>query len=140
MQKSESGITKANKRVLAPGSRGGKFYINAQGEVVYGDRMIGSVIGKTRSGKPIYSPHHPIYNSARLKTKEIEGISDYKERARANSEHNEQTRIDLGKKLGYSESLPISEIFSREVISLPVHPGLTEADIENIIDVIRSVK
>jgi len=44
------------------------------------------------------------------------------------------------KKLGYSESLPISEIFSREVISLPVHPGLTEADIENIIDVIRSVK
>jgi perosamine synthetase len=36
------------------------------------------------------------------------------------------------KKLGYSDSLPVSEIASKEVISLPVHPSLNISDLDTI--------
>ncbi len=36
--------------------------------------------------------------------------------------------------LGYRDELPISERMSREVLSLPVHPGLDEEDLHRIVD------
>lgn len=36
--------------------------------------------------------------------------------------------------LGYRESLPISEQIAREVLSLPVHPGLKDSDLEKIVE------
>jgi len=35
--------------------------------------------------------------------------------------------------LGYSDSLPVAERLSREVLSLPVHPALTPDDLERIV-------
>ncbi|MEK6967642.1 MAG: DegT/DnrJ/EryC1/StrS family aminotransferase [Nanoarchaeota archaeon] len=45
---------------------------------------------------------------------------------------------DLYIKLGYRDSLPISEKLSQEVLSLPVHPRLTEEDIERIDSCIKT--
>jgi dTDP-4-amino-4,6-dideoxygalactose transaminase len=42
-------------------------------------------------------------------------------------------------KLGYQDSLPVSEAASREVISLPVHPSLTQEDLEKIVGVVASL-
>jgi perosamine synthetase len=40
--------------------------------------------------------------------------------------------------LGYGDvSLPVSEAAARQVLSLPVHPGLTESDLDRIIDSVR---
>ncbi|MBU0530454.1 MAG: DegT/DnrJ/EryC1/StrS family aminotransferase, partial [Nanoarchaeota archaeon] len=47
---------------------------------------------------------------------------------------------EVYKKLGYIDSLPVSEKMAREVISIPVHPKLSEDDIRKIVDVIRSIK
>ena len=44
-------------------------------------------------------------------------------------------RTPLYKKLGYSKKrLPRTEAASRQVLSIPVHPGLTEADLERVGD------
>jgi len=41
-------------------------------------------------------------------------------------------------KLGYeSVSLPVSERLARQVLSLPVHPSLTESDLQRIVDSVR---
>ena len=49
-------------------------------------------------------------------------------------------RQPLYDELGYGEvSLPVSEAAAREVLSLPVHPGVTEADLDQIIDSVRKV-
>ncbi len=41
------------------------------------------------------------------------------------------------KELGYNDSLLVTEKASREVISLPVHPGVTDEDITSIINAIN---
>ncbi len=42
-------------------------------------------------------------------------------------------------KLGYgTSSLPVSELMAGKVLSLPVHPGLTDADLDRIIDSVRT--
>ena len=44
----------------------------------------------------------------------------------------------LYRKLGYGDiSLPVSERLAKEVLSLPVHPGVERSDIERIAEVIR---
>ncbi|TAK11134.1 MAG: DegT/DnrJ/EryC1/StrS family aminotransferase [Anaerolineae bacterium] len=42
------------------------------------------------------------------------------------------------KELGYNQSLPITEQAAQEVLSLPVHPALTPADLETIVDAVNS--
>jgi dTDP-4-amino-4,6-dideoxygalactose transaminase len=42
------------------------------------------------------------------------------------------------KELGYNDSLLVTEKASREVISLPVHPGVTEEDIATIVNAISN--
>jgi len=49
--------------------------------------------------------------------------------------HKQPLYIDLG--YG-SISLPISERMAGQVLSLPVHPGLTDADLDRIIESVRS--
>lgn len=41
--------------------------------------------------------------------------------------------------LGYTDSLPVSERAAEEVISLPVHPSLTDEDLVTIADAIKQV-
>ena len=42
-------------------------------------------------------------------------------------------------KLRYgTSSLPVSELMAGKVLSLPVHPGLTDADLDRIIDSVRT--
>ena len=43
-------------------------------------------------------------------------------------------RQPLYQQLGYTDSLPVAEAASREVLSLPVHPALTRADLDCIIE------
>jgi len=43
------------------------------------------------------------------------------------------------KNMGYSETLPVTDLISKQVISIPVHPQLSETDIQKIIDVIRKI-
>jgi dTDP-4-amino-4,6-dideoxygalactose transaminase len=45
----------------------------------------------------------------------------------------------LYKQLGYVDSLPNSEVASREVLSLPVHPSLTKDDLDYIINTIKEL-
>jgi perosamine synthetase len=42
-------------------------------------------------------------------------------------------------KLGFQDSLPVSEAASREVLSLPVHPSLSQADLEHIVGAVASL-
>jgi dTDP-4-amino-4,6-dideoxygalactose transaminase len=43
------------------------------------------------------------------------------------------------KKMGYKEGdFPVAEKLSKEVLSLPVHPSLTEKEIDQIINGIKS--
>lgn len=42
----------------------------------------------------------------------------------------------LYKQLGYADVLPVSEAASREVLSLPVHPALTQTDLNHIVQTI----
>lgn len=39
--------------------------------------------------------------------------------------------------LGYDESLPVAEQIAQEVVSLPVHPGLSEEDLEAIVSAVN---
>ncbi len=43
----------------------------------------------------------------------------------------------LYQKLGFQESLPVSERFANEVLSLPVHPAVPEADLDYITKKIK---
>ncbi|VVB54084.1 Aspartate aminotransferase [uncultured archaeon] len=43
------------------------------------------------------------------------------------------------KDLGYSDSLPVSEKASEEVISLPVHPSITRTDLDTISQTLREL-
>lgn len=43
------------------------------------------------------------------------------------------------KQLGYTDSLPVAESASREVLSLPVHPSLTKGDLDYIINTIKDI-
>lgn len=43
-------------------------------------------------------------------------------------------------KLGYAgERLPVAEAAAQRVLSLPVHPGLTDADVQKVADAVRAV-
>jgi perosamine synthetase len=42
--------------------------------------------------------------------------------------------------LGYTDRLPIAEAMSREVLSLPVHPALSRADLERIVEVVLQLQ
>ena len=41
------------------------------------------------------------------------------------------------KDLGYKDSLPVSEKAVEEVLSLPVHPGLSRDDLQKIVEASR---
>jgi dTDP-4-amino-4,6-dideoxygalactose transaminase len=43
------------------------------------------------------------------------------------------------KELGYNDSLPESEKAAAEVISLPVHPSLTEQDLVTIANAVKQI-
>jgi dTDP-4-amino-4,6-dideoxygalactose transaminase len=49
-------------------------------------------------------------------------------------------RQPLYVELGYGDvSMPASEAAANQVLSLPVHPGVTESDLDRIIDSVRKV-
>lgn len=43
----------------------------------------------------------------------------------------------LYRKLGFEDSLPVSERFADAVLSMPVHPAVSEADLDYIIKIIK---
>ena len=45
----------------------------------------------------------------------------------------------LYQELGYDDSLPNSEIASQEVLSLPVHPSLSRADLDSIVEAVSTL-
>jgi dTDP-4-amino-4,6-dideoxygalactose transaminase len=45
----------------------------------------------------------------------------------------------LYQELGYTDSLPVAEAASREVLSLPVHPSLTKDDLDSIVEAVASL-
>jgi dTDP-4-amino-4,6-dideoxygalactose transaminase len=46
----------------------------------------------------------------------------------------------LYKEIGYDESHPVSEELSKRVISLPVHPSVTEKDIDRVVEVLGGIR
>ncbi len=48
-------------------------------------------------------------------------------------------RTELYKKLGYNETLPNTEKICNEILSLPVHPSVTEEDLFYIAEVMKSI-
>jgi len=48
-------------------------------------------------------------------------------------------RQPLYRKLGYDDDLPISEKMSQQVISLPIHPGVTRQELDFISEVVKEV-
>ncbi|MDD4749712.1 MAG: DegT/DnrJ/EryC1/StrS family aminotransferase [Methanosarcinaceae archaeon] len=44
----------------------------------------------------------------------------------------------LYRKLGYEDNLPVSEKAAKEVLSLPVHPGISKVELEKIIAAIKA--
>jgi perosamine synthetase len=48
-------------------------------------------------------------------------------------------RQPVYKKLGYQDRLPATDKAAMEVLSLPVHPGLTEADLRTIVEAIKQI-
>ena len=48
--------------------------------------------------------------------------------------HRQKVYLDMG----YNDHLPVAEQASREVLSLPVHPALTIADLDRIIQGVNS--
>jgi dTDP-4-amino-4,6-dideoxygalactose transaminase len=42
--------------------------------------------------------------------------------------------------LGYIDRLPVAEVMSRVVLSLPVHPALSQADLEKIVEVVTQLQ
>lgn len=45
----------------------------------------------------------------------------------------------LYKNLGYTDSLPMAEALSKEVLSLPVHPKLTAEELNTIVEALRGI-
>jgi perosamine synthetase len=43
------------------------------------------------------------------------------------------------KKLGFTDKLSITESVAKQVLSLPVHPGVSEADLNTIVDALKAV-
>jgi perosamine synthetase len=43
------------------------------------------------------------------------------------------------KKLGYAVKLPVTETVAKQVLSLPVHPGVSEADLQTIVEAVKGV-
>lgn len=43
----------------------------------------------------------------------------------------------LYRKLGYTDALPHSEAASREVVSIPVHPALSQSDLDQIVEAVK---
>jgi dTDP-4-amino-4,6-dideoxygalactose transaminase len=43
----------------------------------------------------------------------------------------------LYKNLGYNDKLPVSEAIAGQVLSIPVHPGLTHTELETIVEALR---
>jgi perosamine synthetase len=41
--------------------------------------------------------------------------------------------------MGYQDTLPVSELLAQQVISLPVHPGLSQSDLERIVQEVRAL-
>jgi len=41
--------------------------------------------------------------------------------------------------MGFQDSLPVSEMLAQQVISLPAHPGLSQADLERIVAEVRAL-
>lgn len=46
----------------------------------------------------------------------------------------------LYQELGYTERLPVAEAMSQEVLSLPVHPALSQVDLEKIVEVVTELQ
>ncbi|MEA1985006.1 MAG: DegT/DnrJ/EryC1/StrS family aminotransferase [Euryarchaeota archaeon] len=44
----------------------------------------------------------------------------------------------LYQELGYDDEMPVAEEASEQVLSLPVHPGISQEDVQTIIDAIRT--
>jgi len=44
------------------------------------------------------------------------------------------------RELGYNERLPVAEAMSQEVLSLPVHPALSQADLERIVEAVSQLQ
>jgi perosamine synthetase len=42
--------------------------------------------------------------------------------------------------LGYSDRLPVAEEMSREALSLPVHPALSQTDLERIVEAVLQLQ
>lgn len=49
-------------------------------------------------------------------------------------------RQPIYQELGYTDRLPVAEAMSREVLSLPVHPALSQADLERIVEVVSQLQ
>jgi perosamine synthetase len=50
--------------------------------------------------------------------------------------HHQKLLLDLG----YDDSMPVSERLAQEVISLPVHPALSQADLEHIVEAVNAFR
>jgi len=49
--------------------------------------------------------------------------------------HRQKPLLDLG----YGdESFPVSEQLTEEVLSIPVHPGLSDADVDTVIEAVNA--
>jgi perosamine synthetase len=46
----------------------------------------------------------------------------------------------LYKKLGYEVSLPVTEQAALEVLSLPVHPALSQAELDEIVKTVEGLE
>jgi dTDP-4-amino-4,6-dideoxygalactose transaminase len=51
--------------------------------------------------------------------------------------HQQPVYRDLGY---YNEHLPVAEAMSQEVLSLPVHPALSQADLERIVEAVSQLQ
>jgi dTDP-4-amino-4,6-dideoxygalactose transaminase len=49
-------------------------------------------------------------------------------------------RQPIYQELGYIDRLPVAEAMSREVLSLPVHPALSQADLAKIVEVVSQLQ
>jgi len=48
-------------------------------------------------------------------------------------------KTELYQKLGYKDSLPVAERVCNEILSLPTHPALSEADLIKIVEVMKTI-
>ena len=49
-------------------------------------------------------------------------------------------KTEFYQKLGYKSTLKVSEKISKEVLSLPIHPDVTQKDLNNIINILEDIK